>query len=226
METLVSPEVFGKKVKAFFTGKIPGADSGRLAQLASMEKKNVYLPIQRHTDKVIILNSSLEPRIGDAVITNQKGILIGVQTADCAPILLYDRISGVAGAVHAGWRGTAAGILRKSIYTMRDRYHSSPAEVLVAIGPSIRWCCYHVGYEVIEAMKGTAGKDEYVVQRGGKYFLDIATANRYQALSVGVPSENIWMSHECTFCLQEKYYSYRFAKGSTGRQGGFIGMIP
>jgi len=226
METLIYPEIFGKKVKAFFTGKVPGADFGRLAQLALLDKKNIYLPIQKHTDKVIMLDSSLDPKIGDAVITSRKDILVGVQAADCVPILLYDRVSGVAGAVHAGWRGTAAEILKKSIHTMMDRYHSSPTEVLVAIGPSIRWCCYHVGYEVIEAMKGTTGKGEYVVNRGGKYFLDLATANKYQALSMDVPPDNIWMSDECTFCLTEKYYSYRFAKGPTGRQGGFIRILP
>jgi len=226
METLVYPEIFGKKAKAFFTGRVPGADPGQLARVAVLDKKNIYMPIQKHTDKVIILDSSLDPRIGDAVITNRKGILVGVQAADCVPILLYARVSGVAGAVHAGWRGTAAEILKKTIHAMIDRYHSSPIELLVAIGPSIRSCCYDVGYEVIEAIKGTAGKGEDVMNRGGKYFLDIPTANKYQALSMGVPSENIWMSDECTFCLPEKYYSYRFAKGPTGRQGGFIGIVP
>jgi len=226
METLVYPEIFGKKAKAFFTGRVPGADPGQLARVAVLDKKNIYMPIQKHTDKVIILDSSLDPRIGDAVITNRKGILVGVQAADCVPILLYARVSGVAGAVHAGWRGTAAEILKKTIHAMIDRYHSSPIELLVAIGPSIRSCCYDVGYEVIEAIKGTAGKGEDVMNRGGKYFLDLPTANKYQALSMGVPSENIWMSDECTFCLPEKYYSYRFAKGPTGRQGGFIRIVP
>jgi YfiH family protein len=226
METLICPEIFGQKIRAFFTGKVPGADFERLGQLASLDKKNIYMPIQKHSDKVVIIDSSLEPKIGDAVLTRRKDILVGVQTADCTPILLYDRSTGVVGAVHAGWRGTAAEVLRKSIRAMMDRYHSLPAEVLVAIGPSIRWCCYEVGYEVIQAMKGTAGKGEYVVQRGGKYILDIATANKYQALSMGVPPENIWMSGECTFCMTEKYYSYRFTKGPTGRQGGFIRMLP
>ena len=226
METLICPEIFGKKIKAFFTGKLPGADFDRLAQLASLDKKSIYVPIQKHTDKVIILDSSLDPKIGDAVITRRRDILVGVQAADCVPILLYDRSSDVAGAVHAGWRGTAAEILGKSISAMVDRYHSSPGELLIAIGPSIRWCCYDVGYEVIEAVRGTTGKDEYVENRGGKYFLDIATANKCQALSMGVPPENIWMSGECTFCLNEKYYSYRFAKGPTGRQGGFIRILP
>lgn len=226
MENLISPEIFGNKVKAFFTGKVPGADFDRLARIAATDKKNIYVPIQKHTDKVILLDSSLDPKIGDAVITSRKDILVGVQTADCVPVLLYDRSFGVAGAVHAGWRGTTAEILRKSIRAVMDRYHSSPAELLIAIGPSIRWCCYDVGYDVIEAIRGTSGEGEYVVQRGGKYFLDLATANKYQALSMGVPPENIWMSDECTFCLTEKYYSYRFAKGPTGRQGGFIRILP
>jgi hypothetical protein len=100
---------------------------------------------------------------------------------------------------------------------------------VIAIGPAIRWCCYGVGYEVIEAVKKVTlpapKSKDYIIKRGEKYCLDLPTANKYQAFSLGIPLENIWMSDECTFCLPEKYYSYRYAKGTTGRQCGFIGIV-
>ncbi|HXX57100.1 MAG TPA: polyphenol oxidase family protein, partial [Thermodesulfovibrionales bacterium] len=144
---------------------------------------------------------------------------------DCLPILVYDAGSHVVAAVHAGWRGTAAAILRKTMRTMRDRFASSPSEILIAIGPGIRACCYEVGYEVMDAVRRATGEGKYFEKRGEKYFLDLPSANRYQALSDGVPGENIWTSDECTYCLPDRYYSYRFAKGPTGRQGGFIGIV-
>ncbi len=224
METLIFPKIFGSRVKAFFTGKTPGADLQRISEISAMGKKNIFLPIQKHTDKVLLLDS-FEPRIGDAVITDRKGVLIGVQGADCVPVLLYDRRTHATGTVHAGWRGTAAEILKKTIEAMGDRFSSSPSDIIIAIGPGIRWCCYGVGYEVIEAVEKVTGAGDYFIMKGEKYCLDLPTANRHQAVAAGVLPENIWMSDDCTFCQNEKYYSYRFAKGPTGRQGGFIGVI-
>jgi len=224
METLIFPKIFGSRVKAFFTGKTPGADLQRISEISAMGKKNIFLPIQKHTDKVLLLDS-FEPRIGDAVITDRKGVLIGVQGADCVPVLLYDRRTHATGTVHAGWRGTAAEILKKTIEAMGDRFSSSPSDITIAFGPAIRWCCYSVGYEVIEAVEKATGAGDYFIRKGEKYCLDLPAANRYQAVAAGVLPGHIWMSDECTFCQNEKYYSYRFAKGPTGRQGGFIGIV-
>jgi len=152
--------------------------------------------------------------------------MIGIQVADCVPILLFDAERNVVGAVHAGWRGTAEGILKNTIAAMTDRFCSSPSGLRVAIGPSIKKCCYCVGHEVIEAVIRTTGAGDYAVEIGdSKYYLDLAAANKYQAESMGIPPGHIWTSAECTFCLPEKYYSYRFAKGTTGRQYGIIGII-
>lgn len=237
-DNFIIPSIFSKfYINAFFTTKA----------LDSLPLNNIYLPIQKHTDKVLVLDYDLEPKIADAVITNRKDILIGIQVADCVPLLLYDKKKNVVGAVHAGWRGTAAGILKKTIKAMSDRFYSSPTDVLIAIGPSIRWCCYSVGYEVIEAVErvtsygdsprftdadrcrriGTVPipTKDYIIKKGEKYCLDLPTANRYQAISYGVKPENIWMSGECTFCRPGKYFSYRYAKGTTGRQCGFIGIV-
>jgi len=210
---------------ACFTGKNPGADLESIAEMYRTTRDNIYLPIQKHTDRVMVIGASLEPVIADAVITKQKGLLIGVQVADCVPILLCDPLKQVVGAVHAGWRGTAQAILKKTIHIFCGRFFSNPADILVAIGPSIRQCCYEVDGEVIRAVSSATGHGAYFRTKGDKFYLDLAAANQLQALTMGVPEGNVWVSAECTFCSPEKFFSYRFNKGSVGRQAGFIGIL-
>jgi copper oxidase (laccase) domain-containing protein len=82
-----------------------------------------------------------------------------------------------------------------------------------------------VDYDVSHAVEKATGWGEYQSRKGEKYFLDLPSANKYQAMSLGVSELNIWISPDCTFCNPDKYFSFRYAKGSTGRQGGFIGRI-
>lgn len=225
MHRLLVPDLFSPQVTAFFTGKIPGADPDALSRMLHIMRDRIYMPIQKHTDKVAVIDSSLEPVIADAVVTRRTGILIGVQAADCVPILLYDTAKGIMGAVHAGWRGTSGSILVKTVQTMRDRFSCSPEDITVAIGPAIRWCCYHVGYDVLGAVKQATGPGEYTLSKSDAYCLDLPNANRVQSLRIGIPEKNIWLSEDCTFCNPGTYYSYRFARGTTGRQGAFIGRF-
>lgn len=225
MNRLIFPEILRGYVTAFFTGKYPGADRNLISSALSKSNVDVYMPIQKHTDKIIVLDSSREPKIADAVITVEKNVLIGVQVADCVPIIIYDKEKGIMAAVHAGWRGTASGILKITLDTMVNRFFVKPADILIAFGPSIRWCCYQVDYTVLSAVQCTTGEGDYYMDRGDKHCLDLSAANRYQADSMGIPSSNMWISDECTFCYPDKYFSYRYAKGPTGRQGGFIGLI-
>jgi YfiH family protein len=226
MQHIIYPDIFPKSVRVFFTGKLSAMPAENISRMMDIEISNIYLPIQKHTDTIHILNADMSPVIADAVVTNRRGVFIGIQVADCTPVLLYDEERLVVGAVHAGWRGTAVGILKNTINVMQQRFYSSPQDLKIAIGPAIRWCCYEVGYEVIEAVAKETGAGDYYKTKGSKYCMDIPSANRIQALSVGVKKENIWMSDECTFCLPEKYYSYRYAKGGViGRQCGFIGIV-
>jgi len=222
---LIIDGIFDKGVKAFFTDKRVGTNLRRISEVASVRKEMIYIPVQRHTDTVIVIDSHFEPRIADAVITNSRDVVIGVHVADCVPILLYDRARYVAGAVHAGWRGTAAEILKKTIRMMVDMFCSSPSDILIAIGPSIRWCCYAVGYEVHSAIKEVTGEGDYYRERGEVYCLDLSSVNRYQALAMGIVEHHIGISGECTCCNPERFYSYRYARGPTGRQGGFIRIM-
>jgi len=91
MHRVVVPDNLKHGVTAFFSGKVPGSDIDEIATFAGVSKTQIYLPVQRHTDKVLILDSSVEPKIADAVVTGRKDILIGVQVADCVPLLLYDK---------------------------------------------------------------------------------------------------------------------------------------
>lgn len=226
MEKFINPDnITYPHFNAFFTTKSLNGNLKEIAKNIGISENRIYIPMQKHTDKVIVLDDDLSPKIGDAVITKEKGVLIGVQVADCVPVILCDIRKHVIGAVHAGWRGTADEILKKTIFAMTERFYSTPEDIMLAIGPSIRWCCYHVGYDVLESVIKTTGTGEYHMQKGETYCLDLATANKYQAMSMGVPQENIWMSNECTFCYPERFYSYRYAKGPTGRQGGFIGIL-
>jgi YfiH family protein len=212
-------------IKAFFTTKPLSNNLKESLKDIGILENNIYLPIQRHTNKVIILEDDFSSEIADSVLTSRKGVLIGVQAADCVPILLYDKKKSLVGAVHAGWRGTAAQILKNTIKTMQEGFHSSAKDVLIAIGPSIRQCCYEVGEEVKHAVYNATGEGSYYQRQNGKYFIDLSSANRIQALSMGIQEENIYQSDECTFCNPDRFYSYRYTKGCAGRQGGFIGML-
>jgi copper oxidase (laccase) domain-containing protein len=105
---------------------------------------------------------------------------------------------------------------------MVDRFYGVPEEMLVAIGPAIRGCSYEVGHDVVESVGRATGQGMYLTEKGEKHFLDLPSANKLQAISMGIPDDRIWLSGDCTFCNPDRYYSYRYAKGTTGRQGGFI----
>jgi polyphenol oxidase len=225
MNSVIFPENLNGTVKAFFTTKALGAEREKICSLVSLEQKNLYMPVQKHTDKIKVLESDALPEIADAVISDRKGILIGVQVADCVPALLFDRRKSVVGAVHAGWRGTAARILRKTVTLMTEYFGSTQDDILLALGPSIRGCCYCVDAEVMEAIVNATGDGDYFREQEKKYLVDLSHANRIQALSEGIPAGNIWISSECTCCNPEKYYSYRFRKDYGGSQGGFIGIL-
>jgi YfiH family protein len=225
MDQLIKPEIFNGKVKAFFTRKSPGADIGKISNLLSISEKDIYLPVQKHTDQVLVLRSDLAPVTADAVVTQRRGILLGVTVADCVPILLYDRRKSAVGAVHAGWRGTASQIMKKTVRIMVELFDSAPGDIIVAIGPSIRWQCYDVGVEVKEAVCEATGEGKYCMSNKGKCFIDLSSANRTQALSSGIPAGNIWSSGECTRCNPDAFYSYRYSRRYAGGQGGFIGVF-
>ena len=205
------PNIDLPDIKAFFTTKHFSRENVHLSLALSEElnisESNIYMPVQKHTNRVHVLKSGSEPVTADAVVTSMENVLIGVIVADCVPVLLYDREKRVIGAVHAGWRGTAAGILKETIELMGRDFNSLPSDILAAIGPSIRQCFYEVDEKVKTEVQRATGEGVYYKRHAEKCFLDLSTANKIQALHAGVLPENIWQSEECTFCNPEKYYS-------------------
>lgn len=143
---------------------------------------------------------------GDALVTDRAGLAVSVRTADCYPVLLVDVDTRVVAAVHAGWRGTAAGVVVAAL----KRMNSAPDRVWAAIGPGIGACCYEVGEEVAQRFGQHAGQ------------LDLAAANYRQLREAGVPDQNIEALPHCTFCQAEQFHSYRRDKDQAGRMISFI----
>ena len=151
---------------------------------------------------------------GDALTTGEVSQAIGVRTADCVPILLLDARRRAAAAVHAGWRGTAAGISQRALASMREWFESEPGDVYAAIGPCIRVCCYEVGIEVASAFAPLFPEWPAV---SGKRHVDLPEANRRQLQAAGVAESHISDSGLCTACLSEQFFSFRREPANPGR---------
>jgi YfiH family protein len=160
---------------------------------------------------------------GDGLVTDTPGLLLGVLAADCVPVLMTDERLRAAGAFHAGWRGTAAGIVGVGVERMREEFGTRPEDLRVAIGPAIGPCCYAVGGDLLERFDGGL-----LQRRGAEVFLDLWEANRRQALAAGVPEARISVVQECTACArtgtgEKRYFSHRADRGRTGRAMGVVG---
>ncbi len=161
----------------------------------------------------------------DALLTEDSGLTLAIHTADCVPILLWDARRGVAGAAHAGWRGTAAGLAAVVVETMTRVFRIDPADLRVALGPAIGPCHYEVDAPVVEAFR-TWPWAESVLRPGrpGHWWLDLPAANRFLLLAAGVPVTRIWTSGLCTACDPRRFFSHR-RDGTTGRMGALIGLV-
>jgi len=166
------------------------------------------------------------PYTADGLITNEENLPIIIFTADCIPILLYDPVCGVIGAVHAGWRGTADAIAAKAVKKMAETYGSDPANIRAAIGPGIGKCCFETHNDVYDAMYEILGDEilPFVSESSssGKYFIDLKNINKHLMVKSGVCEENISVSEECTMCCHEKYWSHRYTRGNRGSQASVI----
>jgi YfiH family protein len=156
---------------------------------------------------------------GDALITDERHRSIGIRTADCVPILLVDCSHHAVAAIHAGWRGTAAGIAERTVHTLRNTFGTSAANLYAAIGPCIRSCCYEVGEDVAHhfaALFSERGPDR------GKQMLDLPEANRRQLQAAGLAPEHIYDCGRCTACETGLFFSYRRQPEEPGRMTAAI----
>lgn len=154
----------------------------------------------------------------DAMITKDRGLAIGVETADCVPLLLVDPAMPVVAAVHAGWRSTVRKIAQKTVATMHEEFGSDPRRMIAAIGPAIGPECY----EVDEPVMGPVRKQfsfwqEVSSPRGnGRWSLDLVALNRRELMQAGLSARNVYSFGLCTCCMADLFYSFR-REGRTGR---------
>lgn len=209
----------------------------RLAGMLGIPIENILLPYQVHGDSILVVDERFfalpeEKRIlalngVDALITDQPGYFIGVLTADCVPIIIYDPVRKVFTSVHAGWRGIVAHIVEKSITKMTDWFGSVPEDLFAGIAPSISPGIFEVGDEVGEEFRA-AGFDmteiSYRNFQTGKLHIDLRMANQVQLIHAGVRPENIEIADLCTFSNPDMFFSARRQTIRSGRMvtGGMI----
>lgn len=209
-----------------FTARNPSASSNTqwFLQSIGINKEEVFLVRQVHKDTVYDLkNASVSPTQlaeipADAIITRQVGLPIGVLTADCIPVVVYDPRLQVAGVIHAGRKGTALKIVSTTIQAMQKIYGCDPKDLLVEMGPGIGVCCYEVDRDCMEPFKKLYPHLTELIKPlpSGKFMLDLFSANREDAHMAGIDPKNISETGFCTSCQVERFFSYR-REGTTGR---------
>ena len=162
----------------------------------------------------------------DAIISNAKGVLAGVKTADCVPILIGDPVTASFAAIHSGWRGTLAEIATKALQRMTAAYKTNPRDVLVAIGPAAGACCYEVGTDVIEPFRTKfPNQDLFTDTREQHACIDLFKSNREQLIAAGVAADKINVAPLCTMCRTDLFFSYRREKAVRGKVGRLMSVI-
>jgi polyphenol oxidase len=206
---------------------------------------------QIHSDVVRCFDSvPAKQSKGDALATSRRGLLLGVRTADCAPVLVVDPKKRVVAAIHAGWRGTLARIVEKGVGELRRHFGSDPADLVAAIGPGIHGCCYEVDENFRDKFRAQFPYADVLFQEvfssdpvRRKYpllfmnqrapghgephrtvHLDLVEANRRQLLDAGIRQQNIWISDLCTSCRTDLFFSHRKERGVTGRMMAAIAI--
>lgn len=184
---------------------------------------------QVHGSEILVIDQS-NPEVShfqrvdsDAIITNQRNILIGILVADCFPVILYDRVKHVAGVVHLGWRGTASGLLGRTVKAMCELFGCQPADLRAAVGPGVAAHGYEVDRPVRDQFRqGTGQWDRIATETTlGHWQLDLQKSISLQLDEAGLSRAGVDTVSECTCCHKETFFSYRRDQGRTGRQMGF-----
>ena len=194
----------------------------------------LIMPHQVHLTEMTIVDKAFlrlsdEERLArlegvDALMTDVAGVCIGVSTADCIPVLLYDKAHQAVCAIHAGWRGTVQRIVEKAVAKMTTVYGTSPADLVAQIGPGIHIDSFEVGDEVYEAFAHDGFNMETISRKypssdkmGKKWHIDLPECNRQQLFSAGIPASQIAVSPICTFLQSDRFFSARRLTINSGR---------
>ncbi|CEA14600.1 multi-copper polyphenol oxidoreductase laccase [Fermentimonas caenicola] len=203
-----------------------------LARMFYMDISKFVIPHQTHGTKVLKIDeefmnldsaSLIETLYGiDATITDIKGIFLCATTADCVPIIVYDKVSESVAAIHAGWKGTSGRITENTITEMQKQFGSNPGDMIACIGPSISAEHYEVGEEVVDlfSKKGFTISDPEVGFRNrstSKYHLNLTEINRRELIRLGIKEDNIEVADMCTYSLENLFFSARRQTVHSGR---------
>ncbi len=196
-----------------------GFDVSRIVCARQQHTDNIRIVTEADCGKgVIVVDSDICDT--DGLITNISDIPLVVFTADCVPLLFCDPVNRVVAATHAGWRGTAQKIGKKTVQLMKSEFGCKPQNIIAAIGPSIGACCFEVDRDTAENFD----KKYNIPKLNGKFHVDLWAVNKDDMIDEGINPENIYVSDECTICNSDKYYSYRTHKEHTGRQVAVISL--
>lgn len=211
-------------------------DFGTVA--ASLGAAQIVTLTQVHGAGVVVVRRGSPAPAGrpeaDVLVSDDPDVAIAVRAADCVPLLIADLNTGAVAAVHAGWRGTAAGAAIAAVDALAREFGSRPADLIAAVGPSIGPCCYEVGSELVDAFAAQGHARHLIARwfstppppRGSrerpKLRLDVAGANRDQLVLAGVAEENIYDAELCTAMHLDVLTSYRAEKEMAGRLAGVI----
>lgn len=151
---------------------------------------------------------------GDFLITHLSGVGLGIMTADCLPVIVYDPVHTSIGIAHAGWRGAVAGVVDEMILSMKQRYGTNPRDLNVFFGSSARGCCYQVGVDLVHYIASQYRSS--LIYRGDNIFFDAVVYQQLRLIEQGVECHHIVDRGVCTIC-DNNYYSYRREKEGSGR---------
>ena len=207
-------EIFAKNV---------GFDPQNVISLPQIHSDIIYKVDSSDCGKGYFIREGVES--GDGYITDREGVVLGVKTADCVPIFFEAEQNGkvvAVGAVHAGWRGTVAGIAPKCVAMLCETYGVLTSQIRVAIGPCIHQCCYEVGEDLLAAARDALGDEissKFITPKvgaEGKYLCDLVGLNCYLLTKNGVLSENLDVIDKCTCCEPSLFFSHRYSRGLRG----------
>lgn len=195
------------------------ANKVALCGLLGIDSNRLVMPHQVHDCVVRRIDGPQQGVIEgvDAVMTDVPQLCIGVSTADCIPVLLYDSTHRVVSAVHAGWRGTVLRIVQKAVEAMCHAYGTAPADLQAVIGPGISLDSFEVGDEVYDQFLSAGFDMQPISRREAKWHIDLPMCNRLQLMEAGIPADHIQMTNICTYQQYDRYFSARRLGIQSGR---------
>jgi len=218
---------------------VPDSKDGEWARFLSalgLASRPLLTVRQRHTNRCVIFEGTVQqwaswreaPPIGDALLTRAREVVLGVHTADCAPIFLLDVRTRARAAIHAGWRGTLGRIVECAFRLMVEHFGTRAEDCFAAIGPTIGPCCYEVGPDVVEPFRREFPYADALFASPttvGRARLDLVEANVRQLLACSIPRAQIFTCALCTACHPQLFFSHRRDSRTQGRVGRMLSVI-